>query len=458
MSSSSSAKGPRLLDELRQSRRDVFKVGGPAILAALLAFFIAFYFVEPPPPRQLVIAAGPSDGNYYAVAGQYAQVFEENNVQLTVRETAGSVENYHLLLNEDAVRVAIVQGGTAPEVPGRERLESLCTLYLEPLWLFYREGEPITEVGDLQGKRVAVGETGSGTQVLAEMLLRANAIEAQSEQTEFIYETGTDAASLLQRGEIDAAIFVLSAKSPIVHELLADERLELLSFKRSEAYAQRYAFLEDVTLARGVIDLQGDLPDRDVHLIAPAANLVATGNLHDAFIPLLLESATEAHEGGGLVTTAGEFPSLQSVEFPVNAVARHYLKHGPSAFQKYLGFWISSLIDRTKILLVPLIVLLIPLVKLAPPVYRWRIRSRIYRWYALLREIDQALRSGGTKVPQYKRKLDRIERELEEVNVPLSYMEEFYHLRLHIDLVQRRLAEQQQRTRQLSEKERTRQE
>jgi hypothetical protein len=95
-------------------------------------------------------------------------------------------------------------------------------------------------------------------------------------------------------------------------------------------------------------------------------------------------------------------------------------------------------------MLVPLVVLLIPLVKLAPPVYRWRIRSRIYRWYALLRGIDQALRTGRVdELQEFGKKLSAVERELEEVTVPLSYMEEFYHLRLHIDLVKRRLEQRQ---------------
>jgi hypothetical protein len=191
-----------------------------------------------------------------------------------------------------------------------------------------------------------------------------------------------------------------------------------------------------------VIDLQRDLPQSDVNLIAPVANLVATHELHDAFIPLLLEAAIKSHEAGGLVTDPGKQPSLDGSEFRPNAIARHYIKYGPSFFQKYLGFWIASLIARTKIMLVPLLVLLIPLVKLAPPVYRWRIRSRIYRWYALLRRIDQSLRtSGEDELQDFLQKLNAVERELGEVTVPLSYMEEFYHLRQHIDLVKRRLAQ-----------------
>lgn len=444
MSSPKSDSPPRLLDELRESRRDLVKTCGPAVLVALAGFLIAFYFVEPPPPRELVIAAGSAHGNYYAAAQQYATLFEDNGVKLTIRETAGSIENYELLAKDESIQLAIVQGGTAPQAPGVERLEALATLYLEPLWVFHQGGLSIVQLSDLQGKRIAVGQAGSGTQVLSEMLLNANGVQDGRGETTFVRENASRTIGMLERGDVDVAFFVLSAESLTVRDLLRNEQLGLLSLNRSEAYAHRYPFLKSVVLSRGVIDLQRDLPRSDVHLIAPVANLVATPELHDAFIPLLLEAAVKAHEAGGLVTDSGKQPSLDGSEFTPNAVARHYIKYGPSFFQEHLGFWIASLIDRAKIMLVPLVVLLIPLVKLAPPVYRWRIRSRIYRWYALLRGIDQALRTGSVdELQEFEKKLSAVERELGEVTVPLSYMEEFYHLRLHIDLVKRRLEQRQ---------------
>lgn len=431
---------PSLLDELRHTRREVLKTGGPLFVVALLGFLVAIYFVEPPPPTELVIATGSPDGGYYDAARKYARMLKEHGITLEVRETAGSVENYELLLNDNDIDLAIVQGGTSPEAVVGGRLESLATLYLEPIWVFLPKDVHIQRLAELQGKRIAVGAAGSGTQALTHLLLHANGVRDGEEGTSFVMAPGQRATEMLETNDVDAAFFVLSAESPLIRDLLRNEQIELLSFDRSRAYAQRYPFLEDVVLSQGVVDLEGDLPDRDVQLVAPAANLIATSELHDALIPLLLEAATETHQMGGLVTEPGAHPSLDAVEFPPSAIARHYLKHGPSFFQKYLGFWVASLIDRTKIMLVPLIVLLIPLVKLAPPVYRWRIRSRIYRWYGLLREIDQGI-GDERELDELGEKLGRIERELGEVVVPLSYMEEFYHLHLHINLVKQHLEE-----------------
>jgi len=442
MSTGTDAQPPQLFDELKKSRTDLLKVAGPVVLVTVLAFLIAFYFVEPPPPGQLVIATGPATGNYFAAAQQYSPVFEKSGVQLKVRKTAGSIENYQLLAEDDSVHVAIVQGGTAPAKINGEQFESLCTLYLEPLWIFHRSDAPINSLLDLAGKRIATGEVGSGTQRLAQTLLHANGVQDATGGTVFVQQSQTRSIEMLTAGEVDAAFFVLAAKSPVISRLLGAGQLKLLSLSRAEAYAQRFPFLEHVVLPQGVVDLQRDLPHTDVHLIAPAANLVATPALHDAFIAVLLEAATEAHQTGGLVSSRGEFPSLHGVEFKPNSAARHYFKNGPSLFQKYLGFWLSSLIDRAKILLLPLFILIVPLIKLAPPVYRWRIHSRIYRWYGVLREIDQLIRNASNKELQESAdKLKRIDLELETVNVPLSYMEEFYHLRLHIDLIKRRLAD-----------------
>lgn len=459
MSPSETQSPPSLFAEWNERRRDFFKLFGPAILVTLIGFAIALYFVEPPPPGELVIATGSREGNYYAAATKYAEVFAENGVTLRIRETEGSVHNYQLLLNDPAIHLAIVQGGAAPKDESLEQLESLASLYLEPVWVFHQRGFPLESLGQLQGARVAIGADGSGTQLLARELLAANGVTEEPAEaagagaagaTRFITSDNQQTIELLKRGEVDAGFLVLSANSPLVETLLREPQLELMSFSRAAAYSRRYPYLQHVTLEQGVIDLQENLPAEPVQLIAPVANLVVTRELHDAYIPLLLQAATRNHRAGSLLNASGQYPSLAGVEFPVNSVAQHYLEYGPSFFQKYVSFWAASLIDRTKIMLLPLLVLLIPLVRLVPPVYRWRIRSRIYRWYVVLQGVDQVLKNGHaveqSELEHLKKKVETMEAELDTVAVPLSYMQEFYDLRLHLDLVKRRLQEFTART------------
>ncbi|QDU38658.1 hypothetical protein Mal4_29880 [Maioricimonas rarisocia] len=437
-----------VLEEFHEARIEFYKTWGPALLLTLIGFLIAWFFVKPAPPDTVVIAAGPPDGAYYAFAQEYAEVFAENGVTLEIRETAGSIENYRLLREDDGVQLAIVQGGTAPPDSTEESYEAIASLYLEPVWIFTRGETAETDLRSLAGKRIAVGPDGSGTSSIALKLLAANGLEPDDTETEdtsvdrfaAVPLSGVAAAEQLLDGDIDAAFFVLSPQSELIHDLLRDDSSRLVRLKRHDAYSQLFPFLSSVTLAEGVIDLQQNLPPEPIPQIAPAANLICTPELHDAFIPLLLKAARRVHGSGDIYVEPSRFPSLEFAEFRPHPVALDYYESGPSLLQRHVPFWVASLIDRTKIMLLPLITLAIPLFKLAPPVYRWRIRSRIYRWYKVLREIDQHVdRSTAEQRERNLNTLSEMQQELEEISVPLSYMEEFYNLRLHIDLVRRRL-------------------
>ncbi|MCA9089097.1 MAG: ABC transporter substrate-binding protein [Planctomycetaceae bacterium] len=422
--------------------RDLMRIWGIALLLTLVGFVVAWMFVEPAPPRRVRLLAGPASGAYYDFARQYAEFLSQYGIELEVLETSGTAENYQRLLTEDDVQLAIVQGGACPSgLSGVGQLESVASLYLEPLWVFVsRTLTPLDDLRSLRGKRIAIGQAGSGTQLLARQLLTASGVD-EDETTHWIEVGGTTAAEQLLAGDLDAVMMVGSPHMQVVHQLLGEESVVLTSLDRSAAYSRRFPFLDRVTLYEGVVDLKRNQPPESVEMVAAAANLVVTQDFHDALIPLLIAASRQVHGQGDELSRPGVFPSLNYTEFPVNTTARNYFQNGPSFLTRILPYWVASLINRTKILLVPLLTLLIPLVKLAPPVYRWQIRSRIYRWYGTLREIDQQ-RLAELAPEVLKASLDQvntIEQELQEVSVPLSYMEEFYNLRLHIDLVRRRL-------------------
>ncbi len=372
----------------REGSRHLLLFAGPGTLITLLAFVIAWFFVEPAPPRSFVIAAGPKGGSYYDFACLYADQLQKSGVNVEVRETEGSVENYQLLAADADVDVAIVQGGTAP-ANKTQQLEAIGSVFFEPVWVFYRSDVSLTLLRELRGKRIHIGAEGSGTALLAKELLRANGINEKT--AEFHYLDTRAAGEAIVKGEMDAAFYVMSPKSTLIRRLLGHPQIRLMDFQRHDAYHRLYPFLSTVELPPGVIDLDADLPPEKVHLVAPAANLVATPAFHDAFIPLLLAAASRVHSRGDTLSDAGTFPTLSYTEFPVNVVAEQFFESGPTFMQRHLPFWIASLIDRAKILLIPVLALLLPLLRFAPPAYRWQIRSRIYRWYIVLRRIEQRI-------------------------------------------------------------------
>jgi TRAP-type uncharacterized transport system substrate-binding protein len=396
-------------------------------------------FVKPAPPNRVVLAAGPAGGSYQWWARKYAKTFADAGVTLDVRQTFGSVDNYrHLdadaasrggpLAGDDGgVSVAMVQSGTAPEGLTAD-LRAVASLYLEPVWVFHR-GDPAWQLPDLRGKRVAVGPEGSGPRSLAERLLKANGVPATSRPAPaaaaasfaaalhmadqaadaarptsgplsvapvaFVPLTDRAAADALRAGRVDAALFVISPRHPLAAELLSDPTVRLMSVGRHEAYARVFPFLSDVKLPRGAVDLAKDLPREDTYLLAPAANLVCRAGTHPAIVALLIQAAAAAHDRGDLLSRPGELPSTRYVEFPIDPAAAEHFRHGPPLLQRVLPWHLAAFADRMKILLLPLLTLLIPLARLAPPVYVWRMRSRIYRWYRVLREIDRKLRADA---------------------------------------------------------------
>jgi len=413
------------------------KVWGLLGLIVVLGLLAAYQFVEPPPPKAVRIATGGQDGAYYAFAQKYARLLARDGITLEVVSTAGSVENLDLL-KKGAVSLALVQGGSAADAD-RDQLESLGGLFLEPVWVFYRKSTTIKRLSDLKGKRVAVGAAGSGTQLLAIRLLSADGITESNAM--LLHESLSQTAPSLLKGKIDAAFFVASPEAPLVRKLLQDPAIELLSFERAPAYTHVFQFLTSVTLTEGVLDLERNIPSHDTKLVAVAASLVARKDLDDNLIPALLNAVTEVHQERGMLEQRGQFPSINFVDIPLNDDARRYITNGPSLLHRWFPYGTAVLLDRLKILLLPFLVL-IPLFRVAPPLYNWRIRSRIYRWYAALREIDAVIEqeaNAGDAEAAMKR-LREIDKEVASVSVPLSYTGELYNLRLHISFIEEKLA------------------
>jgi len=338
-----------------------------------MAVLVATYmmFVEPPPPRKIVIASGGRNGAYHHFAQKYAQDLEKEGLSVEVRETAGSVENLRLLGDDGSgVAVAIVQSGLA-RPKDVESFHALGSLYREPLWVFYRGDKPLDRIARFAGERLGVGPPGSGTNVIAMQLLAANGLTESENSSNgssgvvLDQANVAEAAKALRKGELGAAFFVAAIEAEYIQELLNDRRLRLLSFDQHEAYHRRFRFLSPVTVPAGLVDLGRNIPEKDVELLAPTAMLVVRKDFHPALVPLLLTTATRVHRKGDELSNPGEFPTGAFCDFPVSESARHFYKSGPPVLQRLLPFWLASLVDRAKVMLIPIIMLMMPLLRAA---------------------------------------------------------------------------------------------
>ena len=410
---------------------------GPAFLLVVAAFVVAYHFVQPAPPRHIVMATGVKDGAYYYYGRWYRDLLAQEGISVTLLQTAGSIDNIGLL-EQGKADVAFVQGGTRSD-GGETRLRSLASLYFEPVWVFVRKGLPIARLADLRGRRVAVDAEGSGTRVIALQLLAD--IGLDNARVALSPLGGTEAAKALIAGRLDAAFFVIPANGPAVRQLFAATEIRLLPIDRAPAFRLQHRFLSLLTLPEGAIDLAADRPPADTVLLAPAANLVVREDFHPALAELLLTEARKIHGYAGSFEQAREFPSPHHLEYPIADAAQRFFDSGPSFLQRYLPFWAANLADRLKIMLLPLIALVYPFVKIIPPAYDWRMRSRIDRWYKQLQSIEHSVEAGVSRDEMRQRllELEALEHRVRHLTMPVAYGNPLYTLREHIAMLREEL-------------------
>lgn len=449
MTDSDSSKPPGQRIRLRPWRNDADGGGaGDLSLVTLIialvigaTLLVALHFVRPAPPDKFVLSTGSVDGAYHLYGTRYRELIAKEKIDVVLRPSSGSVENLSRLTSpESGVDVALIQGGVA--VPGKEYgLVALAALYYEPLWIFYRGTTELTLLTQLAGKRIAVGPEGSGTRALVDNMLHASG--ALRPDTPLLPLTGMAAAEALIAGKIDAALFVIGTDAPVVKKLLAAPGIRLMSLSQAEALTRRFSYLSTVTLPRGMIDLADDIPAANVRMVATTAYLVAREDLHPALVSVLLQSVSRVHSGPGIFRKAGEFPAPREGDFPVSEDAQRFFKSGPPFLQRYMPFWVANLIERLLVLFVPLIVVLIPVMRIMPAFYNWRVKSKVFRWYRELRKVEVEARRhpDDYDTAELLARLDEIEEGVEAARVPLTYWDYVYTLRGHIDLVRARLTQ-----------------
>ncbi|MBY0577256.1 MAG: TAXI family TRAP transporter solute-binding subunit [Gallionellaceae bacterium] len=416
-----------------KSRKEILVVGLPSVALIIAMFWVASMFVQPAPPKLLYMTTGSESGAYHGYARQYKEILAHQGITLELKTSTGALENLQRLKDDKAgIAVGFIQGGVATVEDSKDML-SLGSMYYEPLWVFYRGKKPFEQVAQLQGKKLAVGAEGSGTRKLVLQILAANDMGKDGEN--LVPLAGNDAAEALKQGEVEAAFIVAGADSPVVRKLLGADGVRLMHFAQADAYVKRFPFLSKVTLPRGAADLVQDIPAQDVTLIAATANLVARGDIHPALASLLAQAAFEVHGKAGTFQQTGEFPAFKDLTFEVSKTAERYYKSGPSFLQRYLPFWAAVLVDRILVMAIPLLAL-IPILRAIPAIYRWRITSRIYRWYGELSALEHEIKNRyePARFADYMAQLDSMEERANNRPIPVAYAHLRYTLREHINL------------------------
>ncbi len=456
----------------------------PRVGLAAMAFVVVVltaavvWFVDTAPPNSIIMLTGPEGSMFQRNAEKYRKVLEREGVKLVMVPSQGSLENLvHLADPSFKVDVGFVQGGLIQsglaEGLDTGKLVSLGSVAYEPLMVFYRSKEEFSILSQLEGKRIGIGQVGSGTNALATALLKANGIavanvenddakpgEARADEkgkgaggkkpaskTEFMDDAPEEAAEELIAGKLDA-IFLMSdsASVKIMGKLLHTPGVRLMSFQQADAYTRRVGYLNKLEFSRGSIDLGKNIPDRDTLLVGPTVELVAREKLHPALSDLLLQAAREVNGKATILQKQGEFPAPLEHEFRLSEDADRYYISGKSFLYRNLPFWLATFISRVLVVFVPIIVLLVPALRMLPVVYRWRMRSRITKWYGILLELEKDMlhKEGPEHRAGLLERLNHIERAVHRIKVPRFFGDQYYVLLQHVDYMRQRLQDMEQ--------------
>ena len=425
---------------------ETFGLGPGTTLSTIIFTFLVliiatFWFIHSAPPDTIIITSGDDDTRLLKTAEQYQKILARNGVQLKILKSEGSLQNLERLDNPSfRVDVGFVQTGVA-KGQSIDKLVSLGSISYEPLYIFYRSSKPLDILSQFNGKRLAIGEDGTGTQVLALELLAMNDIKPGG-ATALLEMDDEAAEKALREGKIDAAFMMSdSASSETMHALLRAPGIRLFDFSQADAYSRRIGYLNKIVLPKGSFDFGKNIPDHDVTLVSPTVEHIARADLHPALSDLLLEAATEVHSKPGLTRKRGEFPAMLEHEYKISPDAIRFYKSGKGFLYKYLPFWMASIVNRIFAVFVPMLLILIPGLKSIPALYRWRMRLRLLRWYRALLILEEGLVAQITpeKRAELMERLNEIEETVNNLKVPASFADQLFTLRSYMGMVRERL-------------------
>lgn len=421
----------------------------PAVLIAVAAIWAAAKFVEPAPPRSFVISTATKGAPYYELAQRFKEQIARDTrgeVTLIVRESQGSFDNLAALKDPKSdVQAGIVQGGLANGIDTPE-LNSMGRLLTEPVWIFYRGSENLDHITQLKGKRILIGPKGSGTGYLARKLLDANGVSA--ENSTLITMELPAYIQAFANGSADAGFLVLGADAKTVQTLLRMPEVKLMNMAQADALIQRYPYLNSVILRQGVVDFAKNIPPADTALVATRAMLLVREDLHPALISVLAQAVLKVqrdpplNENGDSKLFALSTDALSDdPEFPMSSDARREYRSGPTFFNRVFPFWVANLFNRAFILILPIIGIIVPLIRLVPLLYNWRMKRRILYWYRELKNLEKDLprQADDRFIEQKRQALQRIEEGVQRISVPIQLFADLYNLRDHVEFVRRRI-------------------
>lgn len=287
---------------------------------------------------KLTLATGGTSGTYYAVGGAMQTVLNDKLTlsNLNVTSTGASKANVNLITDGEA-QIAILQSDVVSYAHNGTNTFAETGVENDALWVagLYNETvqiiatKDITDVSQLRGKTVCMGDVGSGTRVNAEQILAAYGMTA--DDVNAVSGSFQDGVDGIKDGKVDAAFTVAGAPTTAITDLAATNEFNMLSLTdEALAYiAENYPFLVQDNLPAGTYNGI----DQETRCVAVQAALVASKDVSEDVVYELLKTMFD--NKAELVTAHAKFQFLDA-EYAVSG-ASVKLHPGAEKFYKEVG-------------------------------------------------------------------------------------------------------------------------
>lgn len=417
----------------------------PLAMLAVALTVLAWRWLYPMLEARLTISTGQPDGAYHQHATRYVEAFARHGIALTLKASAGSADNLQRLQSgAPDVDLALVQGGfgwssVAKDAVALSTVQTLANVDIEGLWLFGRD-LPLGSLLDLVGLKVAAGPDGSGHRVMLLRLLHQ--LQVPPDAVALSDLSGLAARDALVRGDVQAVFMVAAPGAPGIGALLTTPGVQLAVLRRATAISDRNNYLESRLLPEDALGLRQ--PPVDTALLTTPTHLLVRHDLDPALKRVATAVAIEVHRGAGPFHREGEYPTLRHSDFPTAPEARQVFAQGLGGLEALLPFWWAQVLQRLLIIGVPVGLLTLLLAVVVPAWVRWRLESRITRWYGELKFIEndlgtQSVNLGGIDLSRMNGRLREIENAIAGVSLPPELAQRWYTLRHHVEFVRGRI-------------------
>ncbi len=416
------------------------------IITTIIAVFILLGFTNPLPPTEVYLAVGQRGSSFDKLGQGYIPYFEEEGIRLNLVHTSGSAESLAELANKDIkVNAALLVGGISKK-DAYPNLASLGSIEYAPLWLFYRGPEYKGKEGFtyFSSMRTAIGREGSGTQILLRKLLELRGFSLDN-QINFLELPHQEALQKLLKGEIDAMCILDGMDSPTVQKLLAQNDLNIYSFRYAPAYAKKLPFLDTVVIPKGSLDLKTLRPDQDVQMLASTVTLLVESDMHPAIQQLfLLATKKISAEANQFFAKPDFFPAYVDHTIKLSPIAQRYYDHGPPPLDGILPHWLTSYLDRVWLLVVGGFAIIYPLFNIFPSYRRIHSTMLISDAYEDIQKIENLAAEAHTaaELKSLVDRLDKIDADTRESWISSDEMNKLYTMKSALNLIRQQIIHQ----------------